>query len=356
MKLSGLFKKREALIGVDIGLSGVKLIELDCVASMPRLSNMAIAPLPAEVFSNNIIVKPEVVAEKISTLLEANGISDRRAVTAVPAPGVFTKKVKMPKLAPAELAANIQLEVGNFIPHKMDAVKIDYHVIGEAGKNQLDVLVVAVKDEVVDSYVEALALAGLETAVVDVDSFALQNCFELGYPEMKESLVALIDIGARYSGVTICRRGQALFTGDIPLGGRAFTDLLVDSLGLSFEEAEGIKRQPGKQPKAAEALAQKIETVAVEFNRQLSLFWNASGVEDSLDRIMLSGGGALLAGLQTALQQKTGIECELLNAFKGVDCGSGFEPGYLAEVSMQAAVAVGLGLRRPGDKEEPDYD
>ncbi|NLF25465.1 MAG: type IV pilus assembly protein PilM [Deltaproteobacteria bacterium] len=358
MRLASLFRTHEPLIAVDIGLSGVKLIELDTRGSAPELINLGSASLPSEVFHNNLIAKPEIVAEKLSALLEANSISDRRTVTAVPAPAVFTKKVRMPKMTAAELAANIQLEVGNFIPHKIDAVKIDFHVIGDAGKNQLDVLVVAVKDEVVDSYVQALAMAGLEVAVVDVDYFAVQNCFELGYPELKDRIVALIDIGARYSGVNICRGGHSLFTGDVPLGGRVFTEFLVENLGVSFEQAEEMKRQAGKpeHQKVAGLLAQKIESVAVEFNRQLSLFWNASGVEDGLDYIMLSGGSSALPGLQSALQQKTGIECQILNAFRGVECGASFDPEHLADLKAQSAVAVGLGLRQIGDKGAAEYE
>jgi type IV pilus assembly protein PilM len=360
MKLGGLLKRREALVGLDIGVSGVKLAELDTSSAPPRLINIAQSPLPADVFSNNVITKPEVVSEKISTLLEANSISDRRVVLAMPGPSVFTKKIRIPKLAPEHLAANIQLEIRNYIPHRPEAVRVDYHVIGEAGKNQLDVLVVAVKDEVVDTFIECVSLAGVEVAVVDVDYFAMQNCFELGYPELHDSIVALIDVGARFSGINICKGGQSLFTGDIGLGGKNFTDAIAEGLGVSAEQAEEIKRRKldassAHQEAAQALLLKKSEQVAAEFNRQLSLFWNASGVEDGIDRIVLAGGAALVPGLLEALQEKTGIECSLLDAFKGVACGKDLDAAYLKEAGSKMAVCVGLGLRQPGDKVIPDY-
>ena len=353
MGLMDFFRQKEALIAIDIGSSSIKLAQLTYDGSQIRLINAASTPLGEEIFSNNVITKTSLVAEKISGLIEANGISEGRVVTAVPGPTVFTKRIKMPKLPPAELASNVQLEAGTFIPHNVDAVKIDYHVIGEAGKNQLDVLVVAVKNEVIDGFVQAIALAGLETAVLDVEYFALQNCFELNYPELLSKTVALIHVGARYSSINICRGGQSLFTGDIASGGKAFTDLLVEELGINNKDAELLKREasgPKARADVAEILDRKLEGVAAEYNRQLSLFWNASGAEEGIDRILVAGGGGLVKGFLEELSEKTGIACEQLNPFKAIVGKEGFDANYLQELTPFFAIGVGMGLRQPGDK------
>ena len=350
----GLFKKQESLISVDIGSTAVRLIELDVRGSKPALVNIGKTALTPDIFSGNIISRQEVVAEKLAGLLEANDISDKRAVVCVPGPSVFTKRIKMPRMDLDELRDNIFMEAGNFIPHNIEAIKLDYHIIGESGKNQLDVLVVAVKNEIIESFVNCLSLAGLETAVVDVDSLALQNIFEMSYPERMESTVALINLGARYSSINICRRGEPLFTGDIPVGGRLFTDAIVSELGVSPEKAEEMKKNPAQNGAESELLQdildRNVDYVAAEVNRQISFFWNASGSEEGIDSIMLTGGASVVPGLVEILAEKTGLKCSLMDPFRGIDCGDGIDKNYLAEIGPGVAVALGMGAREPGDR------
>lgn len=367
MSLKSLLRRSESLISIDIGSTAIKMLELDTSGPRPKLVNIGVSPVAGEIFANNTITKGEKIAEQISALLEANSVGDKRVCTAVPGPAVFTKKIKMPKLDAAELATTVQFEAGNFIPHNIDAVRLDYHVIGEAGKNQLDVLVVAVKNEILDSFLETFSYAGLEVAVADVDCFALQNMFELGYPEMATKTVALVNIGARYSSINICKNGQSLFTGDVAVGGKLFTDAIVEVMGVPVDQAEALKR---KQKPAGSSTAQNdaiagavqdildrnIEYVASELNRQLSFFWNASGAEEQIDSIMLTGGGSLIPGLADELSEKTGINTQLIDPLRGIEKGEGFDAAYLQEIAPTMSVAVGMGIRQPGDKITPEYD
>lgn len=358
MGLSNLFSRTESLIGVDIGASSIKLVELDTTIEPVSLVNIAAAPVDGDIFSNNAISKPEKVSELVSGLLEANGITEQRAVIAMPGPSVFTKKIKMPKTSLEELFTNIQFEAGNFIPHNIDAVKLDFHVIGESAQNQYDVLVVAVKNEIVESYIECFALAGLDVAIVDVDYFALQNMFELCYPEEVARTAAIINMGARYSSINICKGGDSLFTGDIAVGGKLFTEGIAEAVGVSSTEAEKFKKDESSRGQHAaavrEAIDQSVEYVAVELNRQLSFFWNASGSEEGIDKILLSGGGSCVPRLRDELSEKTGIDCEVVNPLRGIDCGEGFDQAYLNELAPLMSVCVGLGLRQPADRILPD--
>lgn len=360
MSWKDLFKKKESLISIDIGSSAVKLLELDLTENTPTVVNVGVAPLSGEIFANNIISKSEKVAEHISSLLEANSIADKRVCVALPGPSVFTKKIKMPKMSLNELHSNIYFEAGNFIPHNIEAVRLDYHILGESGKNQLDVLVVAVKNEIIDSFTNTLSLAGLEAAVVDVDYFALQNMFELCYPELFEKTVALINVGARYSSINICRKGESLFTGDIAVGGKLFTEAVAEVAGVSPEEAEKIKRTGDPSTPEIEtindAIDKKVEYVASEFNRQLSFFWNASGSDEGIDSIMLTGGGSLISRLSEDLAEKTGLECAMLDSFKGLQAAEGIDPEYLKQLSPIMSINVGMGIRQPGDKVIPNLD
>ena len=355
MGLFGFLERKEQIVGIDIGSTGVKLVELDLSGAKPKVLHLASAPVPADAFSNYVISKPEAVSEQITKLLEARGVKTRLAATSVPGPSVFTKRIKMPTLDREELAVNINLEAANFIPHNIDAVKLDYHVIGESGKNQLDVLVVAIKTEILESYLEALLGAGVEAAVVDVDTFALQNAFELGYSsQMAKKTTALVNIGARYAAVNICRDGQSLFAGDVAVGGKSMTEGIATELTLSMREAEEQKRKgAGASDNVKGAIKKQIEQMATELNRQLSFFWNASGAEEGIDQILLSGGG-VAAGLVEALNAKTGIACAALDPFKGVEIGGDIDPVAAKTLAPFATVATGLALRQPGDKIYPE--
>ncbi len=359
MGLSDLFKKSESLIAVDIGLSGVKLMELDQSGEKPRLANIGFSPFQENVFNNNVISKPEKVAELIGDLLESNAIKGKRVITAVPGPSVFTKKIKMAKAPPVELRSNLQFEAGNFIPHGIEAVSLDYHIIGVSQKNDLDVLAVAVKNEVIDSYIDCLSLAGLEVAIVDVDYFAIQNMVEMVKPDLVGKTVAIINIGARYSGFNICRGGESLFTGDMSIGGKLTSDALVEGLGVSFNDAEKIKKgkMQAKDAEGCKAILDKnIEYMASEYNRQLSFFWNASGADEGIDLIVLTGGAAWLAGFSDELSEKTGISVTKLDPLSGIECGESFDSVYLQEIGPAMSVATGLAIRKPGDRVVPDLD
>lgn len=358
MVFGRFFKKAESLLSIDIGTSSIKLLEFDTSSARPKLVNLAVAPVRNDIIVNNTIIKPEIVCDILSGLIEENGIGEKRAVVSMPSPSVFTKRIKMAKVPLDELADNINMEAANFIPHSIDAVRLDYHIVGDAGRSQIDVLVVAVKREVVDSFVECVAMAGLETAVADIDYFSIQNMFELTRPELLDKTVALINVGARYSSINICRSGASLFTGDMALGGRFMTEALVQELGISFDEAEQLKRNKSAQhpqlQAAREVIERNVEYVASEFNRQLSFFWSASGAEDGIDAILLSGGGSLVPGLVEDLTEKTGVACELIDPLRGIEVGTQFDKAYLKDVGPLLAVSVGMGIREPGDRIIPD--
>ncbi|RIL12179.1 MAG: hypothetical protein DCC75_00920 [Proteobacteria bacterium] len=365
MSWKGFFNKKEALMALDIGSSSIKVVEMDCSAEKPKLTALGIANVDEEIFANNAISQPERVAELITSLLEENSIEDRRVITAVPGPSVFTKKIKVPMAEGAELRETIQFEAANSIPHSIDDVRLDYHVIGSSSKNQLDVLVVAVKNEVIDSLLEAISLAGLEAAVVDVDYFALQNMFELGCPDLINNTVALVNMGTRYSSINICKGGDSLFAGDIAVGGRALSESIMQELGYTFKDAEKLKLEKINALSSAEdELSAKlrdivdshVEYVAGEFNRQLSFFWNASGADEGIEKILLCGGASVLPGLLAELSEKTGIECLPLDPIRGLELGENIDAEEIKRLAPAISIAVGMGDRYPGDRIIPDYE
>lgn len=358
MAFGKLFKKSESCVGLDIGSSTIKLVEFDLSKEKPVLLNVGVVATPSDAIQNNVVSRPESIADALTSLFEENNIADKRVCLSLPGTSVFTKRVRMAKMGLNDLTQNVQLEAGNFIPHGINNVKLDYHILGESGRNQIDVLVVAAKTEIIDGYLDALALAGLEAAIMDVDFFALQNTFELGYPDISAGTVGLINVGSRFSCINICRAGECLFTGDVPLGGKLFTENLAEHLGVAADDAEQLKRVVSSaetSDEARELIEKNVEYAASELNRQLSFLWTASGAEETIDRILISGGGARISGLIEELSEKTGIACDYLDPVRGVEIPETFDRQYLTELTPLMSIAVGLGLRQTGDKIIPEF-
>lgn len=344
----------DRVVSVDIGTSAIKLMELDLTGDKPKLTNAGVAPSPANSLKNNTIVKPEEVATVIRSVLEGNNFQATKAITAIPGPSVFTKKITLAQSSLKDLSNNISFEASNYIPHKIDAVHLDYQVLRANGTSTMDVLLVAVKNEIIGSFIDTLEQSGLEPVIADVDYFALENMFELNYPEEKERTVALINIGARYSGINIIQCGESIFTGDVAVGGRLYTDALVETLQIKSLEAEQAKM--GHIPDGidsdlvAETLERTTDHVASELHRQLGFFWNAAATDRSIEAVYVCGGGSQTAGLLNELSARTGMECRAVDAFRRIDCSNGFDTDYLKEIAPAMGVSIGLASRRMGDK------
>src|SRR5262249_34261139 len=201
--------------------------------------NAGIMPLTNEVVQENIVKNPAIVAEAVRTLIEDYRIKATDVITVIPGPAAIIKRANFPAQDPKELRETILFEAGNFIPESLDNVNLDYQVLdpGSAADN-VDVLLVAVRKDVITSYIAAIEEAGLGPVVADVDYFSLENIFEVNYSPNSDETTALINIGAHYSLVNVMKGGRSAFTGDVPFGGKHFTDMLAEALSVSNDEAE----------------------------------------------------------------------------------------------------------------------
>ncbi len=201
-----------------------------------RVLNLGILPLPENVIQNNMVVDSTPVVDVIRRLIQENGVKSKQVISAVPGRAVIMKKVQMPKQEPAELEANIEFEAQNIIPDSLQNVNLDYQVVHESDDgNKMDVLLVAVKKEIINSYTGTSSKrpASIPT-VMDVDYFALENMYEANYGgEVTTGVVALIHIGAQYTSITLLHDGLSIFTGDLSLGGAYFTESLARQLGVA---------------------------------------------------------------------------------------------------------------------------
>ena len=351
--LGSFFRREGRYVSLDIGSSTLKLLEVEGTPTDLTINCFGSAPLPASAVQNNMIVEPEGVAGVIRGLLHKMGVSAHEAITAVPGPAVIIKKLQLPTQAPNELENAVLFEAGNFIPESLENVNLDYMVTDVLEKErQFEVLLVAVKRDIINSYTNTLQIAGLEPVVVDVDYFALENMYDLNYPPSENQIVALVNIGARYSCMNILRGGRSTFTGDVPVGGKEFNDALVRNLGVSPAEAETIKlgSNPAHPADQIEPVIQPVkEFLAEEIHRALSFFWTAA-TDEQISSILLTGGTCRVPGLVNLLAERLEVPVHIANPLANVHLARGVDRAALERDSASFAIAVGLGVRRPGDK------
>ena len=342
-------------LALDIGSSAIKLVE----ASVDRLGNhvlaLGIAPTPANSVHNNIIVEPKLMAGAIETLVKENGVKAKQVIAAVPGRAVIMKKIQMPQQEKDELEANIEFEAQNVIPESLENVNLDHQVLDMVDGNRMEVLLVAVKKEIVDSYTETLELAGLVPAVMDVDYFALENMYEANYSsDADNGVIGLIHIGAHNTTITLLQNGISTFTGDLSTAGADFTDGLARQFNISAEAAETFKLTgllENNQVDLDTALQPITEDFVEEIRRTITLYGVVPSEEsDGLRTIFLSGGSANLAGLREQMEEKMGVPVRLTEPFRGFTVNKNIDREYLMETAPIFAIGAGLSIRRPGDR------
>jgi type IV pilus assembly protein PilM len=345
---------KQNYLSLDIGSSSVKMLEVRGTGNEMRILNAGLASLPSNAIQGNIVQDTVAVTSAIRSLLDQHKVKGTDVVTVVPGPAVIIKRATFPTQDPATLEDTIFFEAGNFIPESLENVNLDYQVLDyDTEAESAEVLLVAVRKDVINSYISAIHEAGLSPAVVDVDYFALENMFEVNYTPGPDEIVALINIGARYSSINILKEGRSAFTGDVPVGGRYFTEMLAQELGVSYEQAEAAKidnrTKVADQEGVTRVLTTASEQLLDEIQRALSFFWTGSA-EEQISAIYLSGGTAQLPYLATSMSERLQIPVEVVNPFRRLNISRHIDEAFLHQHASSLAVSVGLATRRPGDK------
>jgi type IV pilus assembly protein PilM len=358
----GLFsfgKKKGQLVGVDVGSSAIKIAELK-VAGKPgaetyQLINLGMEPLPPEAIVDGAIMDSGAVIDAIQRLFSSLKIKTADVATSVSGNAVIVKKISLPQMSPEELAESIHWEAEQYIPFDIQDVALDYEVIEGGGDGgNMDVLLVAVKKDKIGDFTSAISQAGKNPQVVDVDVFALQNCFEVNYGIDPGKIVALLNVGASIMNINILKGSGSVFNRDIAVGGNQFTDAIQKDLNLSFDQAEALKRGghvDGAAPENLPPILQAVsENIALEIQKTFD-FFKATTNEDHIDRIYLAGGTSKVQGLRDLLSERFEAGVELLNPFNNIPSNAkDVDPDLMSEVGPQAAIAVGLAARRVGDR------
>lgn len=349
----GLFtKKANTLLGIDISSTSVKLLELSRSGSRYRVEAYAVEPLPANAVVEKNIAELEGVGQALQRVVAKAKTGCKSAVVAVSGSAVITKIIEMDAgLSDEELENQLKIEADQYIPYPLEEVAIDFEVQGPAPRSagRAEVLLAACRKENVEIREAVLALAGLTAKVVDVEAYALERSYGLLAPQLGaahgELTVAVVDIGATMTTLSVLHNGRTIYTREQLFGGRQLTEEIQRRYGLSQEEAGLAKKQGGlPDDYDSEVLLPFKEAVVQQVSRSLQFFFAAGQFHD-VDCILLAGGTASIPGLDHMIQQKIGTQTLVANPFADMALSSKVNAGALASDAPALMIACGLALR-----------
>ncbi len=349
-----LFQKKKDVLGIDIGSSSVKLVQLRQQKNSFVLQNIGLIPLPPEAIVDNALMDSSSIVETVKNLVKSLNIKEKEIVCSVSGNSVIIRKISLPSMPPEELEDQIQWEAEQYIPFDINDVNIDFQMLAqdEQDATKMNVLLVASKKDIINDYVTVFNEAGLKLVVMDVDSFAVQNIFELNYDVDPDEVYALINIGASIMNINIVKGGVSLFTRDVQMGGNLYTEEIQKQFALQGDEAERVKLTGVSSDPARfkDVMARINETLAIEIRRSLD-FYNSNAGEGKISRVYLSGGSSKASMLVEVVSERLGMPVEILNPFQNINYSEKeFDPEYLQAIGPLMTVALGLATRRQGDK------
>jgi type IV pilus assembly protein PilM len=344
------------LLGLDISTSGVRLVELaDAGKNELRLERYASEALPRGAVVDGNIENIEQVSEAVRRVWKKSGTRVKLIALGMPPASVITKKIILPAgLGEDQLEVQVESEASQYIPFALDEVSLDFDVIGPAANSpeDMDVMLAAARKEKVEDRVAIAEAAGLSAVVMDIESYAARAALERVTDQLPQAgegqVVALFQIGAQVTHISVMLDGDTIYEREQPFGGNQLTQDIVRAYGLSFEEAE-TKKKAGDLPEnyQAELLAPFLENAALEVTRAIQFFYTSTPYT-RIDQLFLAGGCALIPGLLDIVASRTKISSAVISPFKGMQLGPGVRESALRAEAPAYLVACGLALRRFG--------
>ena len=348
-------KKKDHLVGLDIGSRSIKVGEVKDTSSGRTLTRFGAIDIAPGIIEEDGIKNPEAAADSITQMFKLYNIKQQNAAISVGGYSVIVKKINVQNMPEDQLQETIHLEAEQYIPFDINDVNLDFQILGgsELNPNQMSVLLVAAKKEMISDYLNVMELAGLNPVTIDVDAFALQNIYEANY-EAENECVALIDIGANKTSLNILKNNSSVFMRDVSLGCSQINHRIVSQTDCTAEEAEEIKHNENQDRMPQEDLNEIVSSIVAdwttEIRRALDFFYSTYP-DDQLKKIVLSGGGANIKEFRKMLGVQTSTEVSVISPFENFNIDeSNVDTTFLNKMAPQAAICLGLALRRVDDK------
>lgn len=337
-------------IGLDIGSGYLKVVQFKDIKSGYELELFDMLPLPPELIVDGSIIDSLRLIDSLKELIRKAKIKTKEATISLSGhSSVIIKRVSLPEMSEEELSESIKFEAEQYIPFDIEDVDLDFQILGPKEEpGQMDVILVAVKKDVINEYLSVVKEAGLTPLIVDVNSFALENIYEVNYEIEPDKNIAIVNIGASTINMNILKGGISVFTRDSAVGSNLHTEALQREFNLTYETAERLKKGELVENVAAEdaisVMELPSEEIIGEVSRSLEYF------PESVNEVILSGGCALVKDFPKLLAEKIGAETKVMEPFKNIKIPKRFDVTYIEEIAPMLSVAAGLALRRPGDR------
>lgn len=339
------------LIGIDIGSSSVKLIQLSNSGKNYRVEAFAVEPVPEGAVSEGVISEPEQIADSIKKAIQRGGFKAKNCAMAVSGSAVITKIINLPSdLSEEDIEGQIEVEAGQYIPFPREEVSLDFEVMGPSPRNAdlLEILLAASKTEHVDTRLEVAELVGLSVSVVDVEAYAIANAFGLvrkatGMDEAET--IGVLNIGSTVSSMIVLRGDRSIYSREHNFGGHQLIEECMRRYGMDAEQASFLQR--GEEPPAGfedEVLEPFRQNVIQQISRALQ-FYSSSSEYSSISTLFITGGGASIPGLAEAVGNEVGISCEVADPLKDLRVAPKVNAKALDQARPALTTACGLALR-----------
>ena len=349
LKLFG--KKTDPVIGLDIGSTSVRLMQLSSHGSGYRIDHFAIEPLGEGVVVDKAVQDVEAISNAISRAIKASGTRAKSCAIAVSGSAVFTKTISLPAdLAEADIESQVQIEANQYIPYPLNEVSLDFEVMGPSARNAdlIDILLAASKSENVESRQDAIDAAGLKAKVVDVEAFAIANAFELMRKRdgvNRSEAVGLFDIGYDLTTLLVIKGGQVIYTRDHPFGGHQLLEEIQRRYDMTAQQAGFFERNESAPDDFEEEVLEPFQLNVVHQISRALQFYASSNEYSNIGTIYLSGGTASLKGLAPMVQQELGMSTRVADPITGMDIAPKVSVASIKRHANNLMIAMGLALR-----------
>ena len=345
----GVYAGSKTHVGISIGTSSIKLIELRKTGKIWQLLHFGVVNLPEDVIVNREVVNPVALIENIKVLINQIKLKNKNVCTSLSGTSLIIKRMTVSTTNKKDLQDQVFWEAEQYLPFDVSEVVMDFHLLSQMSEKESDVIFVAVKKSVLEAYMNCISEAGLKPKIVDLDFFALQNLVEANYPMSPTEATAVVDVGASSMKIVITSAGVPVFTKDTGIGGKNLTAEIQRSLGLSFADAESLKisgASSGVVPQEVGDLMQNMaDNLAVEIKKTID-FYHASSSGAPVTSVLLTGGCASIPGFSKVVEDVVNLPAQLMNPFNVISYDpSVFTPEYLNTIAPLAAIPIGLALR-----------
>lgn len=348
-----MFFSSKKVLGLDIGSSSIKLAELTLTKNGATIDNFSLVQSPHSALNSGEITDPVLVAEAIKASFKENNFRNKQVCVGLSGTAVIVKKISMPQAQGKDIMEQVRYEAAQYLPFDINQVTLDFHrlKLTTGQPENMDLLIVAAQNEFILNYMQSVQQAGLKCTILDVNSLALANIFELNYGQTDEP-VAIFNFGSSLTNFLVMLQGEVIFSRDIPVGGFHFTNEISKNMGVTFEEAESLKVSQGQSHEVPEEtrtfMNMALDYVTEEIRNSID-FYAASSNGLNITKAYYTGGASLTAGLVEHLNESLKIPFEAFDPYIRIQTGNKkLNPSYLQQISPFVSVVLGLALREAG--------